>query len=602
LEAGEYPGVEIETELIPEDDRRLFGQIAEVLEARIDNDIERERMRRLIAYWGSKDAATTRTFADEDGTLVYGEVRQGIYEAFGLPWLGGETPDTTIEKPDTEPSHDSKEPGKPGTPEPGTTSAEQSRTGRRDQGPVTPRGTRDGPRRLTNSQLLAVRQDIARWSEGNKPQRPNDLNRLAYEVVSRLNWGHLCVAPWVRSRLFTEDTVILRDTKPARLQHFLLEREPWVKKGIEAYHALRTSAADLDPQEAEGFRRSYASMQRKLGVAVRAKIRERLPTLGTGETWDIAATATQVLLARAWLRGNVSPLSASWEQWRAVIADDGNPVSNPQDRVDSWNALVNATGGIQGVLRTLLRQWLALPQFQPDHETQNPDTAIAAVSNSLVRAVLALQETFRMHPLPQSVEGVGKKLVELKLLAEVTGEVNQKLRGIPRYEVERLTQLAQGIERMSRQSSLREHIKRVDAVVEEIAGFFPHNVAHPVQEWRTAKQRLNIQGFLSTEGDTPGSGVEKFMDRVSDNDVPNPEDLAQSLSWTLDAPSADLRLVHTGFDTAERVVAQLLEYVEEYLEGTSEAGGTLDDIHNIGARIRVTTDGALHGLEFHENE
>ena len=102
--------------------------------------------------------------------------------------------------------------------------------------------------------------------------------------------------------MFTEDTVILRDTKPARLQYFVLEREPWVKKGIEAYQALRTGTEEPDPQEAEGFHRAYATMQHKLGPAVSAKVRDRLPGLEHGATWDIAAATGQVLLARAWLR------------------------------------------------------------------------------------------------------------------------------------------------------------------------------------------------------------------------------------------------------------------------------------------------------------
>jgi hypothetical protein len=95
LEAREYPGAEIETDLIPEDERRLFehGQIAEVLEARVDDDRTRERMRRLIAYWGQKGSAATRTLSDAGGALVYGGVRRGIYQALGLPWIGDETPD-----------------------------------------------------------------------------------------------------------------------------------------------------------------------------------------------------------------------------------------------------------------------------------------------------------------------------------------------------------------------------------------------------------------------------------------------------------------------------------------------------------------------------
>jgi hypothetical protein len=169
---------------------------------------------------------------------------------------------------------------------------------------------------LSNAQLRAVQQDIARWSEGKNPQKPGELNRLAFEILSQLNWGHLGISPWLRSRMFTKDTVILRDTKPVRLQRFVLEKEPWVKEGIEAYQALRVGAEDLDPQAVEAYRRAYVTMQRKFGTAVLERVRQRLPSLETGETWDIPGSAAEVLLARAWLRGNVSPTARSWEQWQ----------------------------------------------------------------------------------------------------------------------------------------------------------------------------------------------------------------------------------------------------------------------------------------------
>lgn len=599
LDASEYPGAEIETDLIPEDERRLFehGQMTEILSARVDDDHTRERMRRLIAYWGQKGSAATRTLSDADGSLVYGGVRQGIYQALGLPWIGDETADGTA---DTGHVTLPPEPQDPDGPTPADTTTRPSsggRSGTRDQqGRGRPR-TPDGARPLTGTQLLRVKQDIARWSEGQQPERPGELNRLAHEMVDKLSWRDLGISPWIRARLFTQDTVILRDTKPARIQHLVLERESWVKKGIEAYQALRTGTEDLPPQEAEAHRRAYATVHRKLGPAAVAKVRERLPAPANGEPWDIAATAAQVLLARAWLRGNVSPLAESAEQWRTLISDEGPPVSNPDDRVPSWSGLVDATGGMHGTLRSLLRASLTLPDYQPPPDQQSTSTSLALVNKELAEALLSLRHTLRTLAQPDVTQGLGERLSELRRLQEIATKVDTGLRGIPRHETERLVERARSLERLCRRTSIRHHIQRIDGIVETVPEHFPHQLAAQAQEWRTAKRTLEGQGFLENAADYAGADVEAFMDRVSDGDLPSSEDRAEALAWALSAPASVLQACYKSLDIGEKTLSGLLDYVQEYLQGASSADGTATDIHRAGERIQAAADRALQGLE-----
>jgi hypothetical protein len=597
LDAGEYPGAEIETNLIPEEDRRLFehGQMAAILEAQVESGRIRERMRRLIAYWGKKGSAATHTL--DDGSLVYAGVRQDIYQAFGLPWLGAETPEGTGTGGEPKPGPGLPRDEKPTSPGIALGSNSEAQTGTQGQGGTRRPHTPDGRRSMTAAQLLRVRQDIARWSDGNKPERPGELNRLAYEILDQLKWGHLGVSPWLRSRLFTEDTVILRDTKPARLQHLVLERAPWVTKGIEAYQALRTGGDGQRPQEVEAHRRAYATMQRKLGTATIAKVQDRLPGLENGEPWDVLGTAAQVLLARAWLRGNVSPLAESWGQWRAVICDEGASVSGPQDRVEVWNTLVDATGGIHPTLRTLLRVSLALPQYQPDPNQQHLDTSLALLTGELVKALQSLRQSFGTLPQPASTQSLGEKLSELKRLTEVAGTVNQRLKLIPRYETERLIERARSIEGRCRRSTIRHHLQRVDGVVEAVAGHFPNQVSGQAQEWRIAKQRLEAQNFLENGAEYAGAVVEEFLDQVSKGDASPSDERAQALAWALDAPASKLRTVYEGLETAEKTISQLLAYVEEYLADTPGGGGALGNIHEAGARIQAGADKAIKGLQ-----
>ena len=603
LDAAEYPGAEIETDLIPEDDRRLFehGQMAEILEARVDSGRTRERMRRLIAYWGKKGNATTQTLSDVDRTLVFGGVRHGIYQALGLPWLGEETPEASAGGGEDKTAPESPKPEEPTSSGPATGTTRGPGTSAQREGGTSRAGAAAGPRSMTGAQLLRVRQDIARWSEGKKPERHTELNRLAYEILDKLNWGHLAISPWIRSRLFTEDTVILRDTKPARLPHLVLNREPWVKKGIEAYQALRTGSEGLQPPEVEAHRRAYATMQRKLAIATTAKVRDRLPGLGNGGPWDILGTAAQILLARAWLRGNVSPLAETWEQWRTLICDEGGVLSNPQDRVESWNALVDATSGVHGALRVLLRSSLSLPDFQPNPAQQNPPTALALVTRTLAAALLSLRQSFRALPQPESTQDLGEKLSELKRLKEVAATLDRGLRNVPRYESERLADRAKSLDRMCRNASVREHVRRIDVLLETVVGHFPNQLSAQVQDWRAIKKNLQDQGFMENGAGYAGADLEAFLDRISDGDIPSTDDRARTLAWALDAPANALQTAYKGLDVGEKTVSRLLEYVEEYLEGIPNAGVTIEDVPKAGARLQTAAQRTIQGLEGVQN-
>ena len=597
LDAGEYPGPEIETSLIRDEDRGLFehGLMADVLE-NIADERTRERMRRLVAYWGKKGNDATRTLKDGDGALIYGGVRQGVYQAFGLPWLGGDGEgDAAHESNAFEFESDEDRP--PPSPKDLTKTRDGKGTdGTSGQGDTTKKPDKSDRRRMSTTELVRLRQDIERWGQGKKPERASELNRIAYEVVGQLNWDHLAVNPWIRARLFTSDTVILRDTKPARSPYLVLDRESWVKKGIEAYYALRTGTGDISNAEAEAYRRAFANMLRKVRPLVSTKVRERLPCLENRDSWDILGAAAQVLLVRAWLRGDVSPLAASATQWRSIICEEPNPSSNPQDRVDSWKTTLETTHGIAGTLRGLLRTSLSLPQYQPDPEHENPDTSLALVANGFVRALRELPQTFRLLPRPESTQGLGEKLSELKRLAEVADALDQRLRSIPRYEVDRLVRQAKALEGLCRRSSIRHHLQRVDSVIETVAGHFPNELSEPAQVWRRARQILEGRGFLEEGTEYAGATAEAFMDLVADEKVPSSDERAQALAWSLDAPVNTLQTVYDFLDTAEQSIRHYLRYVEEYIGANSEAPGTMGDVHHAGSRIQDSANKAIRDL------
>jgi hypothetical protein len=309
---------------------------------------------------------------------------------------------------------------------------------------------------VARSELQRLQGDIAAWREGRQIANPVKLNTLAYEILREVPWRHLGISEWTWNRFITQETVILEGTKPARAPHLVIPNEEWAGQGLEAYAALKIAENNPGSSAEEAYLRRYAALIRRLGRLLEAHVRRRLPTQPDGEPWAIDATAVQILLVRCWLRGTVSPLAPTWEQWRNLITDEDEATSSPQDRIDSWNAIVNRTKDSHRKFRDILRQLVTLPQGDQSRQALS-DTGVVA------SAISSLQVAMQLAPFPPPTEITGQQLSELALLAENAAFVKEKrLSRIPLWEVERLKGLAQAVDGMVRGLSLREHINRVD--------------------------------------------------------------------------------------------------------------------------------------------
>jgi hypothetical protein len=584
LESGEYPGREIEIAWIPEEQRRLVGYARDVLHARIEDEDTRERTRRLIAYWGSHDLAALKTLRDESGALTYAGIRQGVYQAFELPWLGEDEAEGTAEpvvvrRADTPPA--------PATPRASTAQPEAPRRQQPERQPrQTPR-TRTGPRRATRPELQRLQGDIDTWREGGTLRDPTRLNQLAHEVLQELP-VHLGVPGWLWRKLFTPESVMLEGTKAARRTHFVLPAEDWVGKGLKAYAELRRADEPLSSEVEESYQRHLASMVRRLKGVVLEHANKRIPSLADDAPWPVADAAAQLLLARAWLRGTVSPTAPTWQQWRAALHPEPEATTNPQARVDTWSEVVDKTKGSHGKLRTLLQDWVNLSPGDRSGAGLIDATTVAP-------AVLSLQETLDLAPLPPDTSGTGGQLAELDLLVRNAKEVAGRLPKIPRYEADRLAARAQAIDQRLRGMSVREHIARLDRAIRATAEELPGAAAVAVQEWMNAKRRLDEQGFTDPSDDTPGTRIEDFIDALASST--SPQTPAELLTWTQQAPAQDLALAHAALDQGEKTVSNLLQYVENYLQQQPGGDQSLDTFHRFGQRIQNTANAIRQALE-----
>lgn len=579
LDAGEYPGPEIETSWIPEDKRRLGGFASDIIKAKVSSEREFNRLRRTVAYWGSGDA--TETQKSESGALTFFEIPEGVYRAFGLPWPGGSeaegeavnTPEEQPPAPDSSPEDSSppREPAPPGTPQPKTKSASAK------------------PTSISRAELRKLVNDIAAWMEGKRTQNPSKLNRLAYDILQGLPWQHLGISDWVRDRLFTQNTVILKGTGAERKQHYVIPNEEWAQRGMEAFHALKTARDELDGQEEETYQKRYAAMMRNLRKSVSDHTQNRLSPPGGGQ-WSITGTATQVLLARTWLRGAVSPLAEPWLQWQAVLKDEETPTSNPQDRVDSWSEAVAKTNGSHGKLRELLRKWVTISQGDG---LTDPGDAPSAIS--------ALVETFRLSAFPSELPDAGTQLAELSILVRDAKEIKQRLPAIPNYEKDRLIRLTEDIDAKLRQSTVREHLRRVNNVVRNVSTLLPDAASVAVGEWVRLFQRLAEMGYTGSSDEGPGQLVEAFIDSRDDDSRPS-DSSASVLAWALSAPASEIRVTSDALSLGETTIQALLTQVEQYLDGFGSGHDSLETLHAVGQSLASACTSALEGLKGRDDD
>src|SRR3546814_12991822 len=88
---------------------------------------------------------------------------------------------------------------------------------------------------------------------------------------------------------------------------------------------------------------AIARMLRRLGELAAAQISRRLAQDESG--WSIDGATVQVLLARAWLRGTISPDAPLEAQFQELLSGEPEAKSLTDDRVESGSELVKMTIG-----------------------------------------------------------------------------------------------------------------------------------------------------------------------------------------------------------------------------------------------------------------
>ncbi|WP_189557100.1 hypothetical protein, partial [Mesorhizobium sp. M4B.F.Ca.ET.089.01.1.1] len=214
------------------------------------------------------------------------------------------------------------------------------------------------PQTVSQARLRSLVEQAQTWRDGKPISDPSVWELLLSELMADAREMLADPAPGLWERIFTRDAVKLEGSGRTDARHFVIPREDWAIRGIEAYLTTRLGA-DLQPVQQESNRRAVARLLRRLAELTSVQIKRRLAQ--EEDAWSIAGTIAQLLLARAWLRGAISPSAPLEEQFQELLSDEQEPRSMPDDRVESWGELVRATSYWHDKFRAMLRQLLLLP-------------------------------------------------------------------------------------------------------------------------------------------------------------------------------------------------------------------------------------------------
>lgn len=583
IESSTYPTVLLDSGALAPESRLLSPRLKQLIELQVEEH-DRPRMQRVLAYWGDRERADTA--ASGNGDVAFAGVPRGVFEAFGLPWIG--EAEVTLAEPDPAPQSKAMSPEMtetdwpPSDPRPKDDVETEKPIQRPVKlGPAAPERSRSARvppsmrRTPTKSELERMREQLRHWAETGDLRSPSDWNKELYRIVSAIRPRRIGIDAFTFRRIITPELVKIEGTGPVRRNYLNVKREPWVVGGFEGYVALSLDKT-MTKQDNEYHRGNLAIMMRRLESLVAEYADRRLGDDQNGQRWSPVAGVIQVLLARAWLRGVVNTDAAPQEQLKAILSDEPDVESDPTARCQPWQEYLNNTKGYHTRFRDALREMIGTPQGEAKGfglaDVSSACGAISRLSNRL---------KFDSPPLDAGETGVN----EIDALRKIISDNEDALRKILRSESKLVRDRAKLLEGNLRGRSIGAHLKRVDGAIDTVADLLPMAVPDRVQEWKTGCERLRLR----LDAGADGAVQNLLFSTISEDGDGSADKNAPLLGRLAEAPVKDLNDFRELTRLGERVVGELLNHVRDCVrEGRGSI--SLEDVRDVGRAIRSVLD------------
>ncbi len=575
IEERAYPGANIEVAAFDTRTRFASAPLGRLLEARSDDPAERERLRRTITFWG--DSGEFHTTLEPDGNLAFHAVPRGVFEAFSLPWLGGEPGEAVVAPVAAlEPVPEVA----PAAPQPPTTDTNEPPIPAEVPTPhapiVTPAATPETSARPApaqrQSRLRLDPANIQQWrTDCTKLQNPNEWNEALYLIASTIKPRVLGYDGWIWARLIQPTTLKIEGTATARRDLLIIPAEAWLQEGLEAYAEIEAGGA-APPGIVDYRQARLARMLRRLKRHIRGYIDRILGETDGDTRWSPASAAAQILLVRAWLRGVVLPTAPAVEQWLAVLADEGIAESAPAARTAKWQQFLNATSPHHATLRTLLRDSLSLPQ--------GDSKEFGLASGVAASAFVALSRNLEFVDVPRAVVVQTEARKILEYAAELVIKARDIVPPLLLEEQRRLTDRSTKLLEQVRGQSLRAHGERLNTALDTASRALSGVASDKIREWNVAYASVRI-ALADKGGDALQDTILQFGQSEPHDETFTGVDLFAALIL---AQAAQLETIGGAMSVGETAVALMADRAEVTIDEAGPIAG-LESIRKQGAQL-----------------
>ena len=557
IEEGSFPVPSVETEWHPESKRQAAGLAHELIERTPDEF--RERLRITVAWWG--DGALPA------GGDVHGEwagVPGGVFRAFGIPQpaseptagnQGEEERNTALrDVGDASGQQDEGDTGNDGE----TANAAPPKAQQKSGTPRKPSGVKSAK---AGEQLERIRS----WVKTKKIEDDGFWSGRAKGFIEGIAWKDEDIPQWFVGEGLGE--IRLQGAGKTDSRNVVIPCEPWAARGLE--WSVRLESGGLAPGESDVALRAISLFAHKIRRILSEWVSARVPKAHGDIPWDFGATAAQVLLVRAWLRGETSPGAPLVEQWRIILSDDSPNGATRRPGAAKWNEGVDALAADWSIHKRL-------------RDLARCDEPIADVS-FIAPAIRALVSDCRFAVFPDSPPEQPAKTKWLTSLATSAEAAKSAFMDLPAKEISRLRERAVRVVEIAGSDDFPLYVKRASQAFERVRKDLPTVVPGELAEWF---KLVGTKSDLLAGGPGPKNDrLRSFLATRPLESLPADSSMSVLLEHAINAPAESLEGIHDLLKQTSRIVTTLVNYLapHEAQDGRQQdAGGVVTFGKRIG--------------------
>jgi hypothetical protein len=527
IRTGIFPVPTVETEWHLPSMREVRGLAHELIEKSPEE--LRERLRLTVAWWGDGGLPIQ---GDTQGE--WAGVPDGIFQAWDLlrpamPTVSPHAPPAGV--PETRPPqpHTESEAEKPAGPQRGTAVVKEP--------PKPPKRTSTKPR------IDLQFERLQNWKRTGKIEDDGFWHERAEAFIKKIPWKAEDTPQWFTDEGLGE--VRLQGSGKTDFRNIVIPCAQWAARGLE--WSARLEHRSLAPQEHDVATHAIALFAQNIRRIVLEWISARLPEVQQGTPWQFESTVVQVLLSRAWLRGETHPGAPLVEQWRVILSDDSPGAITRGPGTGDWNSAVARLAG----------------DFQLHKRLRSLCDCSDGIANVAFvgPAIRMLAHRGEFSPFPESIPEQPVKTKWLNALVSSALLASRALAELPPEETGRLRDLATGILDTVGPTGFAVYLARAENAFRRVRQDLPDLAAGELANWfRLYEPR---QGLLKAGPGSEHNRLQDFLTLRGWEALPEDAPIPTLLDYAIQAPVETLELVHALVKDTDSLVKSLVDYLEQ---------------------------------------